>query len=185
MSGIFARIFEATRGVLDLRAVQVDGSYVKVHQHGTGAPRPSPHGKHWELLQAGVPTKLMALVDRRGRLVRFTLHPGNVAESPTLPALIEGLETREVIADKAYDSDILRRFLAARDITATIPPRRFAGRDLRISYDKASYRTRHLVENLFADLKQFRGLATRYCKLASRFASFVALAGWFIATRHL
>lgn len=83
------------------------------------------------------------------------------------------------------DPDILRRFLAARDITATIPPRRFSWRDLRISYDKASYRTRHLVENLFADLKQFRGLATRYRKLTSRFASFVALAGWFIATRHL
>lgn len=53
MSGVFARIFEATKGALDLRAVQVDGSFVKVHQHGTGAPRPSPHGRPWEFPEAG------------------------------------------------------------------------------------------------------------------------------------
>ena len=38
-AGVFERIFAATAGDLDLRAVQVDGSYVKVHQHGTGAPK--------------------------------------------------------------------------------------------------------------------------------------------------
>ena len=38
-SGVFDRIFEATSGDLDLRAVQVDGSFAKVHQHGTGAPK--------------------------------------------------------------------------------------------------------------------------------------------------
>ena len=37
--GFFDRIFEATEGELDLRAVQVDGSFAKVHQHGTGAPK--------------------------------------------------------------------------------------------------------------------------------------------------
>jgi len=44
-------------------------------------------------------------------------------------------------------------------------------------------RRRHLVENLFATLKQFWGFATRYCKLASTFRSMVCLAGWFVATR--
>ena len=42
---------------------------------------------------------------------------------------------------------------------------------------------RHLVENLVADPKQFRGLATRYCKLASRFRAFICMAGWVLATR--
>lgn len=37
--GLFERIFEITKGDLDLRSVQVDGSYVKVHQHGAGAPK--------------------------------------------------------------------------------------------------------------------------------------------------
>jgi len=39
------------------------------------------------------------------------------------------------------------------------------------------------VENLFAVLKQFRGLATRYCKLARMFEALVCLAGWYVATR--
>lgn len=125
----------------------------------------------------------MALVDRKGRLVRFTIHPGNAAESPVLPVLLDGVRTSEVIADKAYDTDIIRAALASRGIIATIPVRRH--RRIEPTWDREHYRTRHLVENLFADLKQFRAVATRYCKLASRYASFVALAGWLIATRHL
>ena len=50
-------------------------------------------------------------------------------------------------------------------------------------YDPLSYRTRHLVENFFADLKQFRGIATRYCKLGESFAAFINLAGWFLETK--
>ena len=38
-SGAFDRVFEATDGDLDLRSVMVDGSFAKVHQHGTGAPK--------------------------------------------------------------------------------------------------------------------------------------------------
>lgn len=56
------------------------------------------------------------------------------------------------------------------------PPARTAPR-FQYPHDKDSYRTRHLVENLFADLKRFRGLATRYCKKAERYQSFVSLAG--------
>ena len=43
--------------------------------------------------------------------------------------------------------------------------------------------SRHPVENLFADLKQFRGLATRYCKLVARFRAMICRAGWFLATK--
>ena len=32
-----------THGRLDLRSVQVDGTKVKVHQHGTGAPKWDAH----------------------------------------------------------------------------------------------------------------------------------------------
>lgn len=46
-----------------------------------------------------------------------------------------------------------------------------------------TYKARHLVENAFADLKQFRGIATRYCKLASTFEESLALACWYVDTR--
>ena len=101
------------------------------------------------------------------------MRPGNAAEAPELPTLLDGVQTGELIADKAYDSDPIRLLLASQGIVATIPPR--ANRRIQLWYDPIRYRTRHLVENFFADLKQFRGMATRYCKLASSYSAFVHL----------
>ena len=47
----------------------------------------------------------------------------------------------------------------------------------------AAYQARHLVENTFADLKQFRGIATRYCKLAVTYLALVALTAVVVNTR--
>ena len=98
-----------------------------------------------------------------------------------MPTLLEGIETSELIADKAYDGNPVRLLLASQGIVATIPPP--ASRKIQTWYDPVSYRTRHLVENYFCDLKQFRGVATRYCKLATSYRAFVHLASWLIDTR--
>ena len=87
----------------------VDGTFAKVHQHAAGARKEgSPLDVSAERQaigrsRGGLTTKLMAMVDKTGRLVRFTLRPGNTAEAPELPTLL----TNELIADKAYDSDRL------------------------------------------------------------------------------
>ena len=99
-----------------------------------------------------------------------------------LTTFLADIQTSEVIADKAYDSRAVRAMLASRGILPTIPPQRRLGRQLPL-YDAASYRRRHLVENLFAHLKQFRGVATRYCKLVQTYAAMVQLAAWVMATR--
>ena len=52
-----------------------------------------------------------------------------------------------------------------------------------IGFDRGSYRTCHLVENLFVNLKHFRSVATRYCKLACCYSSFISLVRWVIYTR--
>ena len=39
----------------------------------------------------------MALVDRTGRLVRFTIRPGNAVEAHELDTLLDGVQTEEVI----------------------------------------------------------------------------------------
>jgi len=123
----------------------------------------------------------MALVDKKGRLVRFTIRPGNAAESKELPTLLDGVLTNELIGDKAYDGNPVRLLLAAQGIVATIPSK--ANRKIQTWYDPVKYRTRHLVENYFCDLKQFRSVATRYCKLAVSYRAFVHLASWIIDTR--
>ena len=125
---------------------------------------------------------MTALVDHSGRLARFTLRPGNAVEAKEVEPLLDGVPaTSELIADRAFDTNAVRAVLTSRGIVATIPSRQ--RRRERIPHDEESYKRRHLVENLCATLKQFRGLATRYCKLASTFRSMVCLAGWFVATR--
>jgi len=80
-----------------------------------------------------------------------------------------------LLADKAYSSRAIRRLLRSRGIVAVIPePRdqqahrkrrgRSGGRP--VSYDTEAYKHRNVVEPSFNALKNWRGLATRYDKLA-------------------
>ena len=79
-----------------------------------------------------------------------------------------------LIADKAYDANALRKSLRSRGAVPVIPGR--SNRKKAIRYDKARYRERHLIENAFCRLKDFRRVATRYDKLAANFLSAAALA---------
>ena len=91
------------------------------------------------------------------------------------PELLERAgRLRYLVADKGYDADALRRSLREAGTTPVIPGRRSRKRAIR--YDKQRYRGRHLVENAFCRLKDFRRVATRYDKLAANFLSGVALA---------
>ena len=121
------------------------------------------------------------MVDRTGRLLRFTIRPGNAAEGPELPTLLDNVLTGELIADKAYDSDPIRLALASGGIVATIPPR--VNRRVQHWYDPIRYRTRHMVENYSCDIKQFRAVATRYNKLADTYCAMVNLASWIVETK--
>ena len=78
-----------------------------------------------------------------------------------------------MLADKGYDSDRLVNVLDARGITAVIPPK--ANRKEPRQTDFALYRERNLVERFFGKLKQYRGIATRYDKLAQTFMAGVLL----------
>ncbi|MFN5513645.1 MAG: transposase [Cyanobacteriota bacterium] len=55
-----------------------------------------------------------------------------------------------------------------------IPPKK--NRQVQRSYDKALYKARHLIENFFAKLKQFRAIATRYDKRSVNFLGAIHLA---------
>jgi transposase len=90
------------------------------------------------------------------------------------PALVAGLSSAQVIADKGYDSDAFIQSLALAGAQAVIPARK-ARRHGR-SYDQYAYRERHLIECFFNRLKQFRRIATRYEKLARNFRSMLNLA---------
>ena len=127
IGGVFDRIFEGTNGLCDFRVVMVDGSFVKVHQHGTGArrngatPDESANRQGIGRSRGGLTSKIMALTDKNGRLCKFSVVPGNAYEGKQLSALLDGIQTKELIADKAYDSNSIRQMLAGQNIVSTIP----------------------------------------------------------------
>jgi transposase len=79
-----------------------------------------------------------------------------------------------LIADRGYDSNWFRDELAARDIEPCIPGRK--NRKQAIDYDKALYKQRHKIENMFAQLKDWRRIATRYDRCAHTFLSAICIA---------
>ncbi len=79
-----------------------------------------------------------------------------------------------LIADRGYDSDAYREALRRKRITPCIPPRR--NRKVQIAYDTKLYRERHRIENMFAKLKDWRRVATRYDRCAHTFMSTIVIA---------
>jgi transposase len=114
-------------------------------------------------------------VDALGNPVGFFLTGGQAHDLVGADHLLPDMQANMLIADKAYDADArVLEPLAEAGKTAVIPPK--ANRKIRQDYDKATYKTRHLIENFFARLKQFRAIATRYDKTARNFLAAVHLA---------
>lgn len=103
----------------------------------------------------------------------LSITPGQAADITQAEPLLEELEPEAVIADKGYDSDALIENLETRGIEPVIPPR--SNRKDARKTDFALYRERNLVERFFNKLKQYRGIATRFDKLASTFLAGVQL----------
>ena len=113
-------------------------------------------------------------VDGKGRPLRVILTPGQRGDAPLAPALLQGLNPRRVLADKAYDSNAIRKLIAEMQAEAVIPCN--PTRRRAIPYDFEAYKARNLIERCFNKLKHFRRIATRYDRRANYYASFVLLA---------
>ena len=90
--------------------------------------------------------------------------------------LLRGLKPGYVIADKAYDADHFHDTIKSIGATAVIPPRPERCRPYPQDCDWVLYKERNTVERLFAKLKQFRRIATRYDKLLQNFRGFILIA---------
>ena len=123
----------------------------------------------------------MALVDALGNLVRFLLLPGQAHDVKGVAPLIKDLSFDALLADKAFDADWLLQDLDQRGAAAVIPPK--ANRKTKRYYDADVYKWRHLVENYFAKVKEFRGVATRYDKTDCSYAACWKLAAALITSR--
>jgi putative transposase len=141
-------------------------------------------------------TKIHQLVDGRGRPLVIALTPGQAGDSTMLRPLLSQLAVRRlgrgrprtrpaaVIGDKAYSSRGNRAMLRARGVRAVIPQpsdqiahrqRRGSSGGRPPAFDPTTYKGRNVIERSFNDHKQWRGIATRYDKLAATYRGAVVL----------
>ena len=159
-------------------------------------PREEPPDHAIGRSRGGLSTKIHQLVDGRGRPLVIALTPGQAGDSPMLQPLLAQLAVRRlgpgrprtrptaVIGDKAYSSRGIRTMLRGRGITAVIPQpsdqirhrtRRGSAGGRPPAFDPIAYKGRNVIERSFNDHKQWRGIATRYDKLATVYRGAVVL----------
>ena len=126
----------------------------------------------------GFSTKIHAACDALGNPIRFILTSGEVSDYKQALSLLDGFKAKAVLADKGYDADYIIDAADKMGAQAVIPPKKT--RSSTRSWDKTLYKERNLIERLFAKLKHFRRVATRYDKTASSFLAFVTIAGIFL-----
>ena len=125
-------------------------------------------------------SKILTLTDALGNLIDVRLHPGQAHDLRGTADLIAGLACGKLLADRAFDANWLRDALPEAKIEAVIPPK--SNRRLPAEFDRDTYKWRHLIETFFGKLKEFRGIATRYCKTDTSFAAFISFAATVIRT---
>lgn len=99
-------------------------------------------------------TKILALTDALGNLVSFVLLPGHRFDTVGVAPLIDGVEFDAFLADKAFDSNWIIENLNNRG--AKIVVSQHPRRSNPIKIDAEMYKWRHLVENFFCKLKEFK-----------------------------
>ena len=143
----------------------------------TGGHGPQKGGSENQALgrsRGGLSTKIHLLTDGFGQPLAFRLTAGQAAEQPQALPLLEGRTAKAVIADRGYDSRAIVAQARAMGAEVVIPSRSNSLQPR--GHNRILYRQRNRIERCFSHLKQFRRLATRYCRLQCCFHSTVALA---------
>ena len=125
--------------------------------------------------RGGLTTKIHALVDANGLPIALKLTEGQAHDGRTAKDMLGQMRAGQILlADRAYDSDALRRDLADRGAWANVKP--MPGRTNIPAFSAFLYRYRNVVERFFNKLKHFRGVATRFDKRADNYLAGVKLA---------
>ncbi len=173
-TGVWQQIFEHLAADAANEYAMLDSTIGRAHQHSVGALK-KPYDQAIGRSRGGLSTKIHALVDALGNPLAFRLTAGQTHDLVGADALLPQMAADRLIADKAYDADArVLQPLAGAGKTAVIPPpaNRLAPRD----FDRDLYKERHLIENFFCKLEQFRAIASRYDKTAHNFLAAIHLA---------
>jgi transposase len=144
--------------------------------------------------RGGFTTKLHLVTDGTGLPLAVALSAGQVHESKYVEPMLNAVRIprraggrerrrpRTLAGDKGYSYPHIRRWLRRHHMRAVIPERddqwqqRAHRPGRKPSFDRAAYRRRHIIENCVGWMKEARGVATRYEKLAIHFLGVLKLA---------
>ena len=126
--------------------------------------------------RGGFSTKINARTNAEGLPIGIVVTPGQSHDVTAFPALMQEIDCdpEQMLGDKGYDSEAVRRDIEQRNGEAVIPST--ATRKIQHTVDKAVYALRNRIERFFNRAKNSRRVATRYDKLIESFAAFVLLA---------
>ncbi len=126
-------------------------------------------------------TKILALVDALGNLVHFVLLPGQRFDTIWRRASHRRDHFGALLGDKAFDSNSIIAALNKRGAKIVISQHPRRAQPLKI--DEEMYKWRHLIENFFCKLKEFKRIAMRADKTDQSFAAMIYLAAAVINSR--
>ena len=155
-----------------------------------GGPATEPQDHALGRSRGGFGTKIHLLCDGNGIPLAALLTGGQAHEAPHFEHLLESVAIRrpsghsrrrpqQLAGDKAYHAGHIRQWLRQHGIRAVIPPKQYQGKrrpGRPVTYDKAAYRQRNVIERCIGWLKERRSLATRFEKLAVNYMTLVQLA---------
>jgi transposase len=124
--------------------------------------------------RGGLTTKIHALVDANGNPIALKLTAGQAHDGKSASDMLDQLGAGQILlADRAYDSDALRKSMADRGAWANVKP--MPGRVNIPAFSPFLYRYRNLVERFFNKIKHFRAVATRFEKHDANYLAVVKL----------
>ncbi|MBR1601833.1 MAG: IS5 family transposase [Synergistaceae bacterium] len=157
--GVWAKLFELLAAEHEYKWLMIDSTFVKVHLHAAGAAGGNQAmGRN----KRGLNTKIHMAVDAAGKPVRFIVTSGTVADCSQAKDLIKDTGAKYLLANRGYDTNAIIEAAQNAGMEVIIPPKK--SRKILREYDKNIYKLRHIIENTFLKLKQWRGIATRYVK---------------------
>ncbi|WP_173584871.1 IS5 family transposase [Acetobacter musti] len=172
-SGVIERIFRHLASDHDNEYMMINSTIGRAHQHSAGTRKKRGTDQAIGRSRRGLTTKIHAVVDASGKAAILSLTPGQRADITEAEPLLDEVEPKAFIADKADDADPFIKKLKERQITVAIPSRRSRRNPRKIS--SQLYKNRNIIERLSVRLKQFGGVATRYDKLKSTFIAAMQL----------
>lgn len=115
------------------------------------------------------------MVDANGLPILLKITPGQANDGRSAADMLDSLRAGDVLlADRAYDSDVLRVAMEDRGVNANIRP--LPNRVRHPAFSATLYKLRNAVERFFSKIKHYRAIATRYEKHPENYIALIKLA---------